>query len=93
MLEPGAPRPRGLTRRPAQDDARARRALRQYAGNYKYNTLAGVEDEKGTGAIYGTDEKATVCLFPRGSVNEWNVRARRAGPGGPPCGPACAPGA
>ena len=52
------------------------RALRQYAGNYKYNSLAGVEDEKETGAIYGTGEKANVCLFPRGSVNPWNVRAR-----------------
>lgn len=52
------------------------RLLRQYAGNYKYNSLAGVEDEKQTGAIYGTGEKANVCLFPRGSVNPWNVRAR-----------------
>ena len=52
------------------------RALRQYAGNYKYNSLAGVEDKKETGAIYGTGEKANVCLFPRGSVNPWNVCAR-----------------
>lgn len=56
-------------------ESRTRRALRQYAGNYKYNSLAGVESKVGTGAIYGTDEKATVCLFPRGSVNNWNVRA------------------
>ena len=75
-----APRARDTHSLPAlvRKSAHARRGLRQYAGNYKYNSLAGVEDEKQTGAIYGTGEKANVCLFPRGSVNPWNVRARRA---------------
>ncbi|KAK9820843.1 hypothetical protein WJX81_005204 [Elliptochloris bilobata] len=56
-------------------DVHARRALRQYAGNYKYNSLAGVESEAQTGAIYGTSEQANACLFVRGSINPWNVTA------------------